>query len=154
MPRQPCRPHATLPIIMCTPAVPLALPAVPALESMERLMVHWHQTTAKHPRPSAGAATSPPYGWHHSDSSSTSSRQDRTSDQEDQVEQLLPFQQQQQQEEAGRAGGSSSGGGNSQTPCEHVACSRLTFCLVEEMKRLKRNYHGRADQVGCSCSHV
>ena len=116
-------------------------------------MVHWHQTTAKHPRLSAGAATSPPGGSHHSDSTSTStsSRQDRTSDHEDHEEQLLPFQQQQQ--EAGRAGGSSSDGG-SEAPCEHVACSRLTFCLVEEMERLKRNYHGRADQVCCTAFNL
>lgn len=72
---------------------------------------------------------------------------------------MLPFQQQQQRQLGGDDGGV---GGSSAAPCEHMACSQQTFCLVEEMERLKRNYHGRTDQVGlcclaevlCGCVHV
>jgi hypothetical protein len=70
-----------------------------------------------------------------STNSSASSRQleRKLSDQ-----QALPFQQQQQQQ---------SDGGGGTAPCDHVACSQQSVCLVEEMERLKRNYHGRVDQV-------
>lgn len=102
-------------------------------------MAHWHQTTAKHPKTTspaaAGAATATPGSIH----SGGGSRGPKNRPSDTEHEQTVPFQQQQQQPMDGSAGGSA--------PCEHVACSRQAVCLVEEMERLKRNYHGRADQV-------
>jgi hypothetical protein len=54
-------------------------------------------------------------------------------------QQVLPFQQQQPQQHPDGGGGTA--------PCDHMACSQQSVCLVEEMERLKRNYHGRVDQV-------
>lgn len=146
--------HACCCLLACSRPAPTCSGA--ALEAMERLMAHWHQTTAKHPirSPAAAAAATTPG----STRSSAGSRR-RLSDAEDEEAQVLPFQQQQQRQLGGDDGGV---GGSSAAPCEHVACSQQTFCLVEEMERLKRNYHGRTDQVGlcclaevlCGCVHV
>jgi hypothetical protein len=142
LPAAPTKQNHARPFCLLTAAHTLLCCA--ALEAMERLMAHWHQTTAKHPRsPAAAAAATTPATTPASTHSSASSRRRLSDAAGDDEPQMLPFQQQQQ-----RPGGGAVG--ISFAPCEHVACSQQTFCLVEEMERLKRNYHGRTDQVRLS----
>jgi hypothetical protein len=130
---------------------------ITALQSMEQLWAHWHQTTAKQPSSTHATPAKPPHL--NAPGSTTSSADSKglggsthSHDADDDIdrEQSLPFQQQEQQEQqqqvqyAGAGGGAGAGAG---AACDHVACSQQSFCLVQELERLKRNYHGRADQV-------
>lgn len=143
----------------CESCVVVCLAA--ALESTERLMAHWYQTSARHSRPAAAAAAMGAPGSTHSSAGSRGDPAIRGPGGSEGLslpfsnhqQQHLPSQQrQQEQEQEGQhisaAGAVHSGGGGVVAPCDHVACSQQSFCLVEEMERLKRNYHGRSDQVG------